>query len=110
MIGFTPGPWFAHKHGRRSLAWRVTLTPGNAYGDIANILAGLAARTGDEAAANAHLIAAAPEMYAALETIASGVTTVFDEDEQCEVEVALSDEEIANIAHAAILKAEGRTP
>lgn len=64
----TPGPWLAVQHAR-SEAWRITLTPGNARGDLCNVLAGLGASQKEQVAANAHLIAASPEMLAMLQKL-----------------------------------------
>lgn len=64
MSAHTPGTWHAIQY-QRSSAWRVTTTPLQASGDIANILAGLAARTDAEVRANAKLIAAAPKLLEA---------------------------------------------
>lgn len=61
----TPGPWHAVKYAR-SNAYCITLTPGNANGDIANVLFGLGASVSDEVGANARLIAAAPDLLEAL--------------------------------------------
>lgn len=64
-VRHTPGPWHAAQYPR-SHAWHVTRTPGNARGDICNVLAGLGAQLDEQVAANARLIAAAPDMLAAL--------------------------------------------
>lgn len=66
MSAFTKGPWFAVQHGNRSAAWRITLTPENARGDLCNVLACLGADSATRVAHNARLISAAPELYAAL--------------------------------------------
>lgn len=66
MNAHTPGPWFAVQYNR-SAAWRVTTSPSDAHGDIANVLAGLAARKDADVAANAKLIAAAPKLLEALQ-------------------------------------------
>lgn len=58
----TQGEWVALKHGLGSWAWRVTLSPDDAHGDIANVLAGLAARQNETVGHNAAFIAAAPTM------------------------------------------------
>lgn len=60
----TPGPWFA-KHSKHD-AWIITLSPEDARGDLANLLMGLGARFIGEVAANARLIAAAPDLLAEL--------------------------------------------
>lgn len=65
----TPGPWLASKYPR-SNAYVVTTTPGDAKGDIANVLFGLGSKIAEETEANARLIAAAPELLeAAIEAL-----------------------------------------
>jgi hypothetical protein len=63
--GTRAGPWFAVSAARNSLAWRVTLTPDDARGDICNVLGGLGNESPE---ATARVIAAVPEMLAELTT------------------------------------------
>ncbi len=65
---FTPGPWIAGKY-----MFDADLPFVDIYADEAPIGLKLPAMAyGEKAEANAHLIAAAPDMYAALEDIARG--------------------------------------
>jgi len=57
--------------------------------------------------ADARLIAAAPELLAALQKIARGEVEVFDEETSGNVLVRMSEEEATEIARAAIAKATG---
>lgn len=63
---FTPGPWVAVDEGRgRDRNWCVMVPEESRFGPyIATIH-----NTADHAKANAHLIAAAPELYEALEAV-----------------------------------------
>ena len=60
--------------------------------------------------ANARLIAAAPDLLAALEKIALNEIAVFDHAEGCEVLVSMEPAEMVAIARAAIAKATGAEP
>lgn len=82
MSAHTPGPWFAVQYNR-SAAWRVTTSPSDAHGDIANVLAGLAARKDAEVAANAKLIAAAPDLLESLREVLN-LCAIGDVDETTE--------------------------
>jgi uncharacterized membrane protein len=69
-VGYTPGPWVA----RISLNGRVSFIqgapePGNRYGEAITNSSGFAKPTTERARANARLIAAAPELYEALDAI-----------------------------------------
>lgn len=65
-MGHTPGPWFAIPHGKGSRAWKVTGNVDDAADDVANVIGYSEI---DEVAANARLIAAAPALLEALQTI-----------------------------------------
>ena len=81
MNDHTPGPWTAVKPDRNSSAWRVTLSPKDARGDICNVLHGLASSHPADTSANARLIAAAPDLLEALRgvlRVADRATVEFD--------------------------------
>lgn len=65
---FTPGPW-RPRHGHR------TVTPRGIYAGGKPVVRfnGLAAPTSKEGRANAHLIAAAPDMYAVLAEVSARI-------------------------------------
>lgn len=95
----TPGPWIA-----------TTVTRGNHYIDDANgkEIAHIARREDLSQSANARLIAAAPDLLAALKTSEHRITQL------CEMINVLSGnskkarpEDFADVARAAIVKAEG---
>lgn len=95
----TPGPWFlindACVGGPVESGWE------QAGCGIAHC--GMRARTSEEAAANARLIAAAPEMYEALKALLAcpDISDVAGEDKDPETHAAES------IARAALSKARG---
>jgi len=95
MSKHTQGPWH-HAGYARSMAFRVTKTPDDANGDICNVLAGLAAKENGEVEANARLIAAAPDMLAALNFL-----------NQCSAPMTGQQEECWKLVRAAIFKATG---
>lgn len=89
-----PGPWrFVFP---RKGTWTIT----SKYGDVAHLSRGALANVKPGAAnATAYLIAAAPEMYAALKAVEEWVAThITDHDEDCPCAVV----------DAAICKAEGK--
>lgn len=97
---FTPGPWHAHpvstRHGlpyspvvAKTLLARVY---SEAYGDH------------EQSEANAHLIAAAPELYAAVENLIAAITPLHNAHFQIERE-CISDSDVED-AQAAVRDAE----
>lgn len=94
---FTPGPWEIRKYkdpyGSRSVAVEI------ATDEI--IIAKLGIELDEECAANAHLISAAPELYAALERI-YGRLLMSDRDGECRIT-----EEDGAMADAALRKVRG---
>lgn len=88
-MSHTPGPWRVFD---TPLGVGVTPKDGE-YADIARCDGFDSTRTPDEVRANAHLIAAAPDMLAALKFV----------DERGNAD------DFWNVLHAAIAKAEGRT-
>ncbi len=63
----TPGPWHVGEHrGPYTAARRISTREGAPNGDIANVIHGLGSKQPRETLANARLIAAAPDMLAAL--------------------------------------------
>jgi hypothetical protein len=87
----TPGPWEANKYGSRAAHWQVDKT------DSERVIASMT--RGEDAEANARLIAAAPELLEALEGILfelglNGGATPPDSDP-------------CKLARAAIAKAKG---
>lgn len=98
-VRFTPGPWIQSRHDTNS-GRVITLTahaerPYGVAADsercrdtyqfaIAYVGKHKCHFSADESAANAHLIAAAPEMYAALDAFLDNFNAELDDD-QCEV-------------------------
>lgn len=72
-MGFTPGPWSIRHHKKLDPAWADR--PRNVLDSQGRILVtwvdtgGVSWQAGGEKRANAHLIAAAPDLYAALESV-----------------------------------------
>jgi hypothetical protein len=91
--GFTPGPWELRPHskvGPAQMYWVNEFTS-----------------VGSQVEADARLIAAAPDMFEALERIALGEEDVFDEDTGGMVRCDMLFEDIQKIAQAALAKARG---
>ena len=63
---FTPGPWTSGIRGVLG-ALRFSVAPENDFGKIVSICGDYGAEDKEESIANARLIAAAPDMYEALE-------------------------------------------
>ena len=99
MSKHTPGPWkaktFKRKDGNNYTAidGRITDDPNTAV--LICEMAGWQGEARDEQKANANLIAAAPDMYAALKAIDDG-------------DGSLTESEIVKQMRAAIEKAEGK--
>ena len=103
-MGHTPGPWKAQL-GQAHASWEVNqhLPDGGLWSAVADVKAnGLGSRTvkPKEAAANASLIAAAPELLAALKRL----LPLWEEAIGYEADYM----DMADFARAAIAKAEGR--
>jgi hypothetical protein len=96
IVKHTPGPWKAIQPKHDPQAWDVVAENGG-------ILAKLV--WGDVSAANATLMAAAPELLAALEKMLEGGVDYAGNDY---LEITLPDSYVA-FARAAINKARGRT-
>lgn len=92
----TPGPWFAARVPR-SHFFRITTTPDNANGDIANVLDNLVTRYSGTIAGNANLIAAAPDGFALAELIV-----------RCRSQGHPIHDDIVNAAQAFLAKARGQ--
>lgn len=98
-IQYTPGPWYPTKSYDGDLAVNNHLEFASKY-PVAVVYGPL-----DEKAANARLIAAAPDMLAALEEIAAGCIT--RPPGHCDYAENRTKAQIESIARAAITKARG---
>lgn len=96
-LGHTPGPWKIDRSFPRQLPFGISQQNEPHKGVLTSMA--FCKKTTDEAAANASLIAAAPDLLAALEWIASQERYTF-------AECTLA-EEIIDRARAAIKKARG---
>jgi hypothetical protein len=67
MSEFTKGPWTVHKNGRIVLAGGIRIYQSTGPGGAQSVQ--VQQRLNAELRANANLIAAAPELYAALEIV-----------------------------------------
>lgn len=90
----TPGPWQMHKDPSRQIGWNVTVPHPSGLGHLANVY--------DEA--NARLIAASPDMLAALRRVVLHAEQGRLIPEHASAQLL----EISDAARAAIAKAEGR--
>lgn len=114
---FTPGPWdFLEAHNRDdewSMSKPLTICGGD-NDDLANIYSAddsLVSITREQAIANAHLIAAAPELYATLEPFARKADE-FADDETDDLPATYENGELFSVgdfrrARAALRKARG---
>ena len=100
MAAHTPGPWEVHASGLSILASEIEAGENTRYRPR-TCLANLAV----DNVANARLIAAAPELLAALDTV---VGQVWDLDVYGEEEMRARMRRIGQIARAAIAKATGK--
>lgn len=99
MSAHTPGPWYAVRIAQSNGFWYIDTDPdGENAGDIATIY------NGDERAGNLNLIAAAPDLLAALRECA----LVLGDLPSTNL-VGTRTRNAFYIARAAIAKAEGRT-
>lgn len=98
-IGHTPGPWQCQVYGKRS--WGIFHLSDGVYGgtfaEVNNI--GFTNESRDQAEANAHLIAAAPDLLAACE---AALAARFGGDDPC-----CDADPLTNQLRAAIAKAKG---
>lgn len=101
----TPGPWEAVGLTERFDLFTVMHTVGDIRGFIASVHMKM---TADERVANAHLIAAAPDLLAALKAL-TAPTDEFPERCCCEMATGFGDRhaDFCLEARAAIAKAEG---
>lgn len=105
MSEHTQGPWEIFEHPKR-VEWEVRKSASGDPDDwwfIATIYDGA---EGASAEANAHLIAAAPEMYAALRMALTAIVEDLEEIGYEEQDIA--DNEIVKACRDAIAKAEGK--
>lgn len=102
MSRHTPGPWRVWESGADS--WEICETPSpDRHSHFATVRVGN--MWGEEGRANARLIVAAPELYAALERLLRWVEPIAGDN----CDKAAEAEEIASVkqAHAALAKAAG---
>ena len=97
MSKATPGPWFAEQDG----LWQVWHNEGIAH--IAEVSVGV--MPDHSGKANAHLIAAAPDLLAELQNIANADPSKWDADMRDQFQ-----QWAQSRARAAIAKAEGDAP
>lgn len=100
----TPGPWFIPKYGDIDEAEINFTHPNGKTYTIAKAFSGLGGNDFKEQHANAHLIAAAPDLLEALEEIAQGMGA-YNVDPLEHANNVI--EEAKSIARAAIAKAKG---
>lgn len=95
-VKFTPGPWEAHVHPQKTWVGAADASLGSlAVADVSPI-----GKAGDQVVANGHLIAAAPDLYSALERAARWLDCYCEPGEVCPL----------HQARAALAKARGETP
>jgi hypothetical protein len=94
---FKPGPWYAVNFRANSRAWKVTADLNNAVDDICNVLGWFPEGIPE---ANARLIAAAPDLYAALDEVMLYLPDFADDDQPAIVNAVKN-------ARAALAKARG---
>lgn len=99
-IGHTPGPWIVGKQSKK-LTYR--LIDAKNWGSLAKVVVRMegASENNKQGEANAHLIAAAPDMFRVLELILNSDMAQREEDEG-EISTELAH------ARAAVAKAEGK--
>lgn len=102
MSSHTPGPWNAVKSQPR-IYWIDAHEQPCAYGHIATVFEG--GKDPDENAANARLIAAAPDLLAALEDMLSGWRYIRETHGDL---YGVGWDRAENAARAAIAKARGK--
>jgi hypothetical protein len=103
MSAHTPGPWHVERDGDETMVWsgRTEQQAQWAIADVCGTASGIVGLRLGEGIANARLIAAAPDLLAALKAIAAIQYNRLDA-EQGELS------QHVEIAKAAIAKAEGR--
>ena len=103
MSKHTPGPWKVHYEGSGDfVVYSGDVEIGTAWSQHAHFMGSGEAELSNEA--NAHLIAAAPEMFDALERIANGDIGPSNANDQIIIQ------SIVNTARVAVAKAKGETP
>ena len=102
MTAHTPGPWTVHDHAPWSVWTGDTQIASCRWYDEPMVLGAYCEGDSERAQANARLIAAAPELLAALDTV---VGQVWDLDVYGEEEMRARMRRIGQLARAAIAKA-----
>lgn len=94
----TPAPWDVGNQPSNAIAWRVVASDDR---DVAHVFG-----SGAQSKANAHLIAAAPDLLEALKSLQA---IMCDPENNPSFAGSDGDRTVAREAFAAIAKAEGRT-
>lgn len=102
---FTPGPWWIDDDNRPGMSWNRNIVHGTGENRIC-FMAHSDNKAPERDAANAHLIAAAPELYEALERLLSLLGNYVGWRNTAAAEA--EEEAAENAAHAALAKARGK--